>query len=37
MAPGLLGVTLSVLRGVGEVTGRANFQNFLAGKLAAKL
>ena len=37
IAPGLLGVTLSVLRGVGEVVGRANLQNFLAGKLAAKL
>jgi phytoene dehydrogenase-like protein len=33
IAPGLLGVTLSVLRGVGEVAGRANFQNFLAGRL----
>ena len=36
IAPGLLGVTLSVLRGVGEVAGRANFQNFLAGRLAAQ-
>ncbi len=35
IAPGLLGVTLSVLRGVGEVAGRANFQNFLASRLAA--
>jgi all-trans-retinol 13,14-reductase len=33
IAPGLLGVTLSVLRGVGEVAGRANFQKFLAGRL----
>jgi all-trans-retinol 13,14-reductase len=33
IAPGLLGVTLSVLRGVGEVAGRANFQHFLAGRL----
>ncbi len=36
IAPGLLGVTLSVLRGVGEVAGRANFQNFLAGRLAGQ-
>ncbi len=36
IAPGLLGVTLSVLRGVGEVIGRANFQNFLAGRLASQ-
>lgn len=36
IAPGLLGVTLSVLRGVGEVVGRANLQNFLAGKLAGQ-
>lgn len=36
IAPGLLGVTLSVLRGVGEVAGRANFQSFLAGKLAGQ-
>ncbi|MEI6125234.1 MAG: hypothetical protein WCQ99_01640, partial [Pseudomonadota bacterium] len=35
IAPGLLGVTLSVLRGVGEVAGRAKLQQFLAGKLAA--
>jgi len=34
IAPGLLGVTLSVLRGVGEVAGRAKFQGFLAAKLA---
>ena len=34
IAPGLLGVTLSVLRGVGEVAGRAKFQSFLAGRLA---
>lgn len=34
LAPGMLGVTLSVLRGVGNVVGRANFQNFLAGRLA---
>ena len=34
VAPGLLGVTLSVLRAVGDVVGRANFQNFLAGRLA---
>jgi all-trans-retinol 13,14-reductase len=34
IAPGLLGVTLSVLRAVGEVAGRANFHNFLAAKLA---
>jgi all-trans-retinol 13,14-reductase len=34
IAPGLLGVTLSVLRGVGEVSGRARFQNFLAARLA---
>ena len=37
IAPGLLCVTLRVLRGVGEVAGRAIFQNFLAGKLVAKL
>jgi all-trans-retinol 13,14-reductase len=36
IAPGLLGVTLSVLRGVGEVAGRANFQNFLAARLAGQ-
>ena len=36
IAPGLLGVTLSVLRGVGEVVGRANFQNFLADRLAGE-
>ncbi|MDK9706984.1 MAG: NAD(P)-binding protein [Desulforhopalus sp.] len=36
IAPGLLGVTLSVLRGVGEVAGRGNFQNFLAARLAEK-
>ena len=36
IAPGLLGVTLSVLRGVGEVAGRANFQNYLAGRLAGQ-
>ncbi len=36
IAPGLLGVTLSVLRGVGEVAGRANFQKFLAARLAAQ-
>ncbi len=35
ISPGLLGVTLSVLRGVGEVAGRVNFQNFLAARLAA--
>ncbi len=34
IAPGLLGVTLSVLRGVGEVAGRGKFQNFLAARLA---
>ncbi len=34
IAPGLLGVTLSVLRGVGEVAGRARFQKFLAARLA---
>lgn len=34
IAPGLLGVTLSVLRGVGDVTGRARFQKFLAARLA---
>ncbi len=34
IATGLLGVTLSVLRGVGEVAGRARFQRFLAGRLA---
>ncbi len=34
IAPGLLGVTLSVLRGVGEVAGRARFQKFLAVRLA---
>jgi hypothetical protein len=34
VAPGLLGVTLSVLRAVGNVVGRANFQSFLAGRLA---
>jgi phytoene dehydrogenase-like protein len=36
IAPGLFGVTLSVLRGVGEVAGRKNFQQFLAGMLASK-
>ena len=36
IAPGLLGVTLSVLRGVGEVAGRATFQNFLAARLAGQ-
>ena len=35
IAPGLLGVTLSVLRGVGEVVGRGRFQKFLAARLAA--
>jgi all-trans-retinol 13,14-reductase len=34
IAPGLLGVTLSVLRGVGEVAGRRKFQSFLAARLA---
>ncbi len=34
IAPGLLGVTLSVLRGVGEVAGRGKFQQFLAARLA---
>lgn len=34
IAPGLLGVTLSVLRGVGEVAGRRKFQQFLAARLA---
>ena len=33
MAPGLLGVTLSVLRSVGDVVGRGHFQKFLAEKL----
>jgi all-trans-retinol 13,14-reductase len=37
IAPGLLGVTLSVLRGVGEVAGRVRFQKFLAAKLAENL
>ncbi len=36
IAPGLLGVTLSVLRGVGEIAGRKNFQKFLAARLAAE-
>ncbi len=36
IAPGLLGVTLSVLRGVGEVAGRGRFQRFLAAQLAEK-
>ncbi|MBU1568062.1 MAG: NAD(P)-binding protein [Proteobacteria bacterium] len=36
IAPGLLGVTLSILRGVGEVAGRGRFQKFLAEKLAEK-
>lgn len=34
IAPGLLGVTLSVLRGVGEIAGRGKFQQFLAARLA---
>lgn len=34
IAPGLLGVTLSVLRGVGEVAGRRKFHDFLAAELA---
>lgn len=34
IAPGLLGVTLSVLRGVGEVAGRRKFHDFLAARLA---
>ena len=34
IAPGLLGVTLSVLRGVGEVAGRRKFHDFLATGLA---
>jgi all-trans-retinol 13,14-reductase len=34
IAPGLLGVTLSVLRGVGEVAGRVKFYDFLAAELA---
>lgn len=33
IAPGLLGVSLSVLRCVGDVVGRAHFQKFLAEKL----
>jgi hypothetical protein len=33
LAPGMLGVMLSVLRGVGEVVGRAHFQKFLACRL----
>ena len=37
IAPGLLGVTLSVLRGVGEVAGRARFQKFLAARLAENI
>ena len=37
IAPGLLGVTLSVLRGVGEVAGRAGFQNFLATRLGENM
>lgn len=37
IAPGLLGVTLGVLRGVGEVAGRARFQAFLAARLAENL
>lgn len=36
IAPGLLGVTLSVLRGVGEVAGRGRFRQYLAGRLADK-
>lgn len=35
IAPGLLGVMLSVLRGVGEVVGRSNLRDFLARRLAA--
>jgi all-trans-retinol 13,14-reductase len=34
IAPGLLGVTLSVLRGVGEIAGRGRFQKFLAARLS---
>ncbi|MFH0783915.1 MAG: FAD-dependent oxidoreductase [Pseudomonadota bacterium] len=34
IAPGLLGVTLSVMRGVGEVAGRGRFQKYLAARLA---
>jgi all-trans-retinol 13,14-reductase len=34
IAPGLLGVTLSVLRGVGEVAGRREFRDFLAAGVA---
>ncbi len=33
IAPGLLGVTFGVLRGVGEVVGRARFRAFLASDL----
>jgi all-trans-retinol 13,14-reductase len=33
IAPGLLGVTFGVLRGVGEVVGRAKFRDFLAKNL----
>lgn len=33
IAPGLLGVTFGVLRGVGEVVGRAKFRAFLASDL----
>lgn len=34
IAPGLLGVTFGVLRGVGEVVGRARFRAFLASDLS---
>ena len=37
IAPGLLGVTLSVLRGVGEVAGRSKLQSFLAAQLAGSV